>query len=533
MTPHRRPLLAGALLVLAVALAFRLVPTTPFVTWDEPTWTYRSLKFLRGLETGRLEQTRQSAHPGVPTMWSGAAGIALASATGREAEADRAWVDELPDFDEDDTALVDRLAPFWPAARRGVAVATSLLVALAFLLAARLLPLRSALAGGLLLAIDPYLLAHSRLLHLDALLSLFYLTSVLATAASVRAGGTLVLAALGGALGGLAVAEKSPGAVVVPAAVFVVLLAVLLPRGGTRLTPRRALSVLAVWAASAATVYAVAWPAAWVAPVETLGTMVRYAVESAGGPREAVFFASRVQPDPGIALYLATVAFRLAPLALLGLLCAVPALRRGGPERRTIVALLAASALYALAMGAGAKKFERYVLPAVPLLLVVAGHGLAWMAVSVGLRRPRLRPDALLGALLLAQAVWVAAHAPYYLALYNPLLGGGRAAARVLPVGWGEGMDRAAAYLNALPGAADLVVATPSVTLLAPLFQGTTVPASRAADADYAVLYIDDVQIGRPDLAARLPRERTPVHVVRLGGIDYAWVYELTRDGGH
>ena len=120
----------------------------------------------------------------------------------------------------------------------------------------------------------------------------------------------------------------------------------------------------------------------------------------------------------------------------------------------------------------------------------------------------------------------MATHRPYYLAWYNPLLGGGPVASRWLPVGWGEGMDRAADFLDGLPRAPMLTVATPSVALLAPLASARVVPAREWATADYLVLYVDDVQIGQPQAVADWRDAATPIRVVRLFGIDYAWVYD-------
>ena len=40
---------------------------------------------------------------------------------------------------------------------------------------------------------------------------------------------------------------------------------------------------------------------------------------------------------------------------------------------------------------------------------------------------------------------------PHYLAYYNPLLGGAPAAARLIPVGEGEGLREAAEWLNLQP----------------------------------------------------------------------------------
>ena len=61
---------------------------------------------------------------------------------------------------------------------------------------------------------------------------------------------------------------------------------------------------------------------------------------------------------------------------------------------------------------------------------------------------------------MIAQLALVLPTRPYFLSYYNPALGGGRTATQVLLVGWGEGLDRAAAYLNTKPNAQDLLVSS-------------------------------------------------------------------------
>src|SRR5439155_1035903 len=83
--------------------------------------------------------------------------------------------------------------------------------------------------------------------------------------------------------------------------------------------------------------------------------------------------------------------------------------------------------LVVAAMTLAAKKQDRYVLPAVPLLAVAAAVGLRETAVGLG--RPASRNLAL-GAVGLAQLALCAAQRPYYASFYSPLLGGTAAAAR-------------------------------------------------------------------------------------------------------
>ena len=122
---------------------------------------------------------------------------------------------------------------------------------------------------------------------------------------------------------------------------------------------------------------------------------------------------------------------------------------------------------------------------------------------------------------------------PYYLAYYNPLFGGASAAIKILAVGRGEGMDKAAAYLNGKEKVERLTVAgdptsflRPSDTLeIAPYFKGKTI--SNPERADYIVLYISDIQNKTP-LANQYYPHQTPEHVVSINGINYVWIYSLT-----
>jgi Na+/phosphate symporter len=86
---------------------------------------------------------------------------------------------------------------------------------------------------------------------------------------------------------------------------------------------------------------------------------------------------------------------------------------------------------------------------------------------------------------------------PYYLAYFNPLMGGPTRAAETTLMGWGEGMEQVADYLNTKPNANEMYVAsTPSQTLL-PYFAGTGenfYTNDIAFRADYVVLYLAQMQ---------------------------------------
>ncbi len=535
---HCKLLLLSAIFLLA--LLPRLWAPSPFITWDEPTWTYRSLKFLAALRAGDGAGTYLTAHPGVVTMWAGALGIAGPMALSPGAGDDLAWVGQLPTFEEDDVALLARLTPWLPPARLPIAVLTALAVVGACRLLHWLVDQRVAFLAGLLLALDPFFLAHSRVLHVDALMAGAMLLSVLSTLVYLQRQETVYLL-LGGALGGVAALEKSPALFLVPFTALLVAGASVRRQDLGLSTLWWAMLTLTLWGLAAGVTYLALWPALWVDPGGTLGRMWAYAAQSAGKPREAVFFWGRIQPDPGLGFYPCAILYRLTPLTSLSLVASLPALVRGRRQSRgPLLALLAYAILFTAFMASGAKKFERYILPVLPALDILAAAGLVWLA-DESLRvlkkreggrqpsRPLLALAPMLLVALLIQGASILPYHPYYLAYYNPLLGGGAQAVRRLPVGWGEGMDQIAQYLNQKPGRAELRVATPSVTLLAPLLQGHTVRAREWQEADYMVLYVDDVQIRQPDVVTRFYGLQEPEYVVQLHGIEYAWIYRIPQ----
>jgi hypothetical protein len=148
-----------------------------------------------------------------------------------------------------------------------------------------------------------------------------------------------------------------------------------------------------------------------------------------------------------------------------------------------------------------------------------------------------LRPAAL-GAAVAFQALGTLATAPYFLSYYNPLLGGGARAPAVMMVGWGEGLDEVARYLNARPDAQNLqVMSWYSIGPLSYLFRGRLIhldgswSPTRTAElvkTDYVVLYVNQWQrrMIPPELLAALS-DRPPERSITLGGVTYARIYRI------
>ncbi|MDH7487756.1 MAG: glycosyltransferase family 39 protein [Anaerolineae bacterium] len=542
--------LAIALLLFALALLPRLFTLDAFVTWDEPTWVFRSARFLEALRQGRWADTAQAGHPGVITMWAGALGVAVHSATDPVAAQALADVLAAGELDVQDTAALRVLGEFLPLARLPVAVLTALTVAACYVLARRLFGLPTALLAALLLAFDPFFLAHSRLLHVDALAASFMTLSLLSLLAYLVDGQRLRDAALSGFCAALAVLTKSPAAFLVPftllvfgvrCSVFGVRCSVFgVRRGGLAATGEGAAIFpwrgLLLWGLAAALTLPAFWPALWADPWRALRFVLGTAERHATTPHVNNFWFGQVVRDPGLPFYLLSFAFRLTPVTGLGLLAALPLLARRRPHRTLLLVLLGYVVLFVLALTAGAKKFDRYLLPAFPVLDLVAAWGivagLRWLARwrNLGQRASRAVLVAGMAIAVLAQAAGTLPHHPYYLTYYNPLLGGGRRAVQAITVGWGEGLDQAVRYLNRQPAAEELEVAAWGVAGIAPLLRGHVhvLNERSAVLADYVVLNVGDVQFGSPYISDYYGRAE-PEYVVRLHGVEYAWVYRNDR----
>jgi len=357
---------------------------------------------------------------------------------------------------------------------------------------------------------------------------------------------------------GAAVLTKSPALVMGPLMLGAILAARLHSEGLTRAGWRGILQDL-LWVGIPALIVVFAlWPALWVKPLDTLGGVWGLMTAYGGGEHElGNYWLGRPAPEPGSLFYLLVLALRTTPVTLIGLLLALAgSVLRSNPargERWPIWAFWASVLWFGLILSFGAKKFDRYLLPIFPVLDILAAWGwlnaLGWLAGRLQTRRNVYASTAALaavwaGAILLvgAQAWSALSNRPSYLTAYNPLVGGIRAAADNVLVGWGEGLAEAAAYLNDQPDAErSHAAAWYGKNVFGAFYRGESLDlyydASSAADlyahdVDWVVTYINQEQraLLDPSIRARLG---APVYRVTRDGVTLAAVFAWPKPFAH
>jgi len=529
------------IVVFALSLGPRLLARDLFPTSDEDSWMRRTGGFTFGLATGQLGRTYQNGHPGVTTMWTAMLSLGPGEAI---RFADRVhglrFVGQVPGY-----------LPALAQGRIGFALLAAVGVAVCSLLIWRMFGLLVATLAGVALALEPFLVANTQLVHVDGPLTTFMAVSALAALVRWRAGGGRGFVVLSGITAGLALLSKSPALFLLPYVAVLAVASYLTPqppslkgRGSCLRSSSFPLGKgagglawdLVLWAALAVGTFVLFWPAIWVlGPIEVLARMIAFTRETGGQPDEVgSFFMGQVGGDPGPLYYPLATLFRLSPFVTLGLLALLVLVGRLSDHERSRAAWLAAFVIgFGAMMTLGPKKFDRYLLPIFPPVVLLAALG--WklgiqrvLAVSFLGQRRRAFSAALIVGLSLLAAWPLALVYPYPLAYYNPLTGGGRAAQRTVMVGNGEGLDQAARWLSSQPNSNDLWIAAHSFDILAAMIpsQGEPLREGIPGDADYIVTYGRRIQMRRWSQALeRYFQANPPVFTAWINGIEYVRVH--------
>ncbi len=525
---RRHAVLIAALSIFIIAFITRSGALKQYISPDEPSWVWRSLHFSQALARGDWAGTAQIGHPGVTTMWLGSLGILAKRAADPAASTEAIqWLSGVTTLTPENAEAFKRLGVFLTYGRLLVILTNALGVVLIYLLARRLWGQRVGVIAGLLFALDPFMAGLSGLLHVDGLLATFSVLSILAMLNGLKRPSSLLLPdkprqvggtgwfALAGAFAGLAFLSKSPGLFLTGFVAIVLFLAVV----SKRLSFKRSLLCFLSFVVVQGLLFFALYPAMWVQPIETLRGIFGLASFLSANAVRPTFFDGQYQLNHGTSFYPLALAFRLTPILMLGLFAAliaivVTAWQQAERQTFSVLVLLIGAALFIAFITPVAKKFDRYMLPAEALLILVGAWGIGQIRWGV------IRWLAVIGTAALVLLNW-----PYLLMHYNALLGGVPEAQKRFAVGWGEGLGAAANWINRQPDGLQATAATSAIPSFATIFSGQSLNTDdRDLElANYYVVTLSERQMN-PDFFADLQARGDVVQTLRTGAVDGAWV---------
>lgn len=549
-----------ATLVLVILLP-RATGLATYGTADEPNYLKFSASFYYLLKEGRFGETDLIVHPGVTDLWSGALGVWMyypEYANNPKTEFPLADLHFSEILGDGDMAKASMLA----LDRRFVVAFQVATLATAFYFGWQAFGFFPALLAVLLVSFDPFYFANSRILQPDSFLAVSMLLGLTALLAYLRTGKNLALLASAAATG-LAILSKVPGVFLLPVSGLLLAADWWGGQGAQHRSGRgfaRLIGVYLMWLAVVVLTIFTLWPAMWVQPLETLKGLISFTQNASAQVNSPMFFNGQILPEGEFGLeywyyYPLSFLWRTSPVILLGFAAGLAGLwlgRKHTPDyhrRFALLSYLSAGLLMVVFFTLSAKKFDRYILPSMLYLDIVAAFGYLSLLGTL-LRRGQPAASArwlTAGAALVVLVGWQAGlvwqSAPYYHAYYNPWLGGVEKAQEVMMVGWGEGLNQAAQYLNNLDSPQMQEVYSFYSSTLDLHFTGRSfdLPISGPVtdelfadilDSDYVVIYLIQRQRQSASRVLDYLADKPPAFVGEIEGVPFVWVYDMAEITG-
>jgi hypothetical protein len=526
-----------SVVIFIVALLPRLAAIERYITPDELIWVYRSVNFREALRAGMWADTLLAGHPGVITMWLGALSMSVQLLLSPADQEIYQWITQLAWLTPDNMTAFRQLSAFLTYGRLSVALLNSLGIVLVFWMARRLLDDTFAVLVTAFLVLDPFLAGLSGLLHVDGLMTTFVTISLLSLALSFKAGedegqktARWLYVALSGSSAALAVLAKSPALLLIPFAAAIFFLGIWKNRREPLLKRlRNILPLGVVWLGSFLLILFLVFPALWNSPLQVLQTTFSNANRHVEEALRPTFFLGTVAFDHGLLFYPISLAWRLGPVVMVGLIILLilpfQSDRRNKFPKFSMLILFLWIVIFLAGITMAAKKFDRYILPIIPAVTLLAAIG--W---AVWLRSANRIKQIFLAMLLILQVVYMLFVLPYPLAAYNLLLGGPYSAKYVMPIGWGESISGAGGWLAGEPDVGIKKAVSGIAPSLAPFFPGETLLADAYSyeAADYVILTANSRQVD-PQGFEQAARDLILLKVIRYGGLDQSWIYANPR----
>lgn len=536
----------------AVALVTRLLSPDVPMNFDETFWIERGVHFFVALFDGEWQHTYLRHHPGVINMW-----LIGGTFSVRYLLRDYwALTPALADLAQQSNHLGDYLravahnraypAEAYAQVRLFFAPVTAATLTGIYLLTRRLLGQKIALITAIILLLEPFFLTYQRFITTDGnqsnLTWLALLSFLLYLRVNKAASRWLLFS---GVCYGLALLSKVAALLSLPAIGLWALW------GGFSSDKKpflHRLRDLFLWGLTVMVVCWLLWPALW---VDLPGTLNRLLIDlSKEVDGHSQFFLGETTKTPNLLFYPVLLLWRLSPTLLFGTLFALlallrPAWHRYTPDRAILIAIGLNLLLVLLGLSSQSSKIDRYMIPLIPGLAILAAVG--WSSVCSWVterfiennKRSKLKWNLMLApsVVLLLQLTILWPHFPINVTYFNPLMGGAVEAQKSIMIGNGELLEQVAVWLDSRPRQEQQPapkVASWYHPALAAYYDGptTTIGTDSAGNwawgtARYAVLYVNQLQRGLYGTKQiNYFTRQKPLHIVEAHGVAYAYIYD-------
>ncbi|HCK65116.1 MAG TPA: hypothetical protein DHW49_02520 [Anaerolineae bacterium] len=543
----------------AIFLIPRLSKIDSVVTLDEPSWLSQGANFYYALGQREFENTIYEYQPAVTTMSiiSLAMHIYFPEYRGLGQgyfDYEKSTLESFMESHNKDPLVLLKYSRIIQ-----VFVLLILFLVLYYLLQ-KLLPKWIAFFAIVFASLDPFWMAHARMMDHEAMVSSFVIISILSLLIYFTQGKKIFFLLLSGFAAGFAQLTKSSAIAMLATIGILLLIQIYQERGqGWLKAFLNQTKVFGIWLAVLAITYFVFWPGMWVAPGKMLyqvyGNAFSFAFQ---GARLTVTEELNVEEfslntnatdvwDVAKILF-----YRVTPLTWVGVLLGLtfrfnPKVELIRPLKLLSALLLITAIAFILLIGiAQGRNSPHYILSSYLSLNILAGlgwiHAIQWLYARFSVRQLQIQ-YAGLAIVLLIQGWSALSNFPYYFTYRNPIL---------YSMGWynefphfpyGEALEQAGQYLAKLPDAENTVLfsyySRGCVSYYYPgqviSFRPYYADGNHATDllnninaSDYLIVYYaNQGQLPHYQTFLKVLSNVEPFHVIWMNGYEYVRIYKI------
>lgn len=406
-------------------------------------WKQRSYDFGTGVYGLQFEKTFQKYHPGVTLMWVGSSGVKIANVITSDV------------FPQNFPTEVSRIFFLDRVQKILLVLVMGFTYALAFYATRKIINTKYALTTFLLMSLEPFFLGLTRVFHLEGLMSILMLASMLWFYYFTRDMAYKKRLLVSGVLGGLALLTKTSAVYLILFIGFSSVFLTNLVSYKEKLTWKSLklpIFVTIRWLFVALLTFVILWPVMWVNPLRALTGLYTGVAEVGVETDHAQIYFGNLVPDPGPLYYLVVTGLRTSVWLLLGFISGALFLlinkkyKKENPAMvQLFLYLLAYTLLYIIQISIPSKKLDRYILPAILSMFMIAGFTFQYL---LGL----LKKYRIIGiiTLYLPALITLGIIRYDYLSYYSPLFGGLKSGMFILEPKWLIGKNEIMQYFKEL-----------------------------------------------------------------------------------